>query len=193
MNATLANRLWPQTQAQSFFTVRNLALAILGTLVIAAAAQINVPVKPVPMTLQTLAVIGVGTAYGARLGAATLLLYLIEGCVGLPVFAEFNHLIRADGQVVFSIGYLLGFIPAAGLVGWLAEKGWDKNYGLMFAAALLGMIVLYVPGVLWLGHLFGTDKALPFGFTPFWVGDFLKALVAAFGIPASWRWLNRKV
>lgn len=190
MNATLADRIWPQTQ--SILSIRNVVLAILGTLVVAAAAQINVPFKPVPMTLQTLAVIGVGTAYGARLGAATMLLYFIEGCAGLPVFAEFNHIIRTDGQVVFSIGYLLGFIPAAGLVGWLAEKGWDKNYSLMFVAALLGMIVLYVPGVIWLGKLFGAENAIPYGFTPFWVGDLLKIVVAAFGIPATWRFLGVK-
>ncbi|MGB8315638.1 MAG: biotin transporter BioY [Aestuariivirga sp.] len=188
VNPTLASRLWPATSSS---WIRPVLLCILGTFIVAAAAQINVPMQPVPMTLQTLAVLGIGASYGARLGAATLALYLLEGCVGLPVFAEFSHIIRADGQVVFSLGFLLGFIPAAGLVGWLVEKGWDRNMGTMLVATLLAAAVLYIPGILWLGYLFGAENAIPYGLAPFWLGDIIKAVIVALGVPSAWALLGR--
>ena len=109
MNASLlSDRLWPRSGL-----VRNAVLAVLGSLLVAAAAQVNVPMVPVPMTLQSLAVLVIGAAYGARLGAATLALYALEGAVGLPVFAGFQ-----SGVMLASFGYVLGFIAAAFVVGY---------------------------------------------------------------------------
>jgi biotin transport system substrate-specific component len=184
----LSHRLWPVSDDANL--LRNVALAVIGSLIVAAAAQIYIPMIPVPMTLQTLAVLAIGAAYGSKLGAATLALYAIEGIAGLPVFAEMNALFKPDGTMIASIGYIVGFIPAAFVVGWCAERGWDRNYKLVLAC-LLGGAVLYIPGLLWLGHLFGADKAIEYGLLPFWLGDTIKAVVVGLGVPAAWSLLNR--
>lgn len=183
MNASLlSDRLWPATGF-----ARNAVLAVLGSLLVAAAAQVNVPMVPVPMTLQSLAVLVIGAAYGSRLGAATLALYALEGAIGLPVFAEFK-----SGVMLASFGYVLGFIAAAFVVGYLAERGWDKSIPKMFAAMLIGAAVLYVPGLIWLSAWIGWEKAIQFGLMPFIFGDIVKAAVAALGFPAAWALLGRR-
>jgi biotin transport system substrate-specific component len=185
--APLADRLW--TIDQSSALLRNGALALLGSLLIAVAAQINVPMQPVPMTLQTLAVLAVGAAFGWRLGAATVALYVLEGAVGLPVFAE----MKAGLPVLFGPtgGYLLGFILAAGVVGHLAQHGFDRSVPTTFAAMLIGAVVLYIPGLIWLsGFVGGMEGAVTFGFAPFWIGDIVKAAVAALAFPTVWKWLG---
>ncbi len=186
---TLANQLWHPTS--SFFSIRNLVLAVAGSLLVAIAAQVNIPMYPVPMTLQTLAVLAIGAAFGARLGAATLALYAIEGAAGLPFFAQMK-----SGLAVItgaSGGYIIGFILAAALVGYLAERGWDKSLGKMILASLLGAAVLYIPGLIWL-HNFAADWAQTFewGITPFLAGDVVKAVLAALGFQAAWMGLGTK-
>jgi len=185
--APLADRLW--TNDQSSALLRNGALALIGSLLIAVAAQINVPMQPVPMTLQTLAVLAVGAAFGWRLGAATVALYVLEGAVGLPVFAEMKAglavLVGPTG------GYLLGFILAAAVVGYLAERGFDRSAPKMMLAMLIGAAVLYVPGLVWLsGFVGGMEGAVTFGLAPFWIGDIVKAAVAALAFPTVWKWLG---
>lgn len=185
--APLADRLWTQTPGTAL--LRNAALALLGSLLVAGAAQINVPLQPVPMTLQTLAVLSVGAALGARLGAAALVLYMLEAAVGLPVLAEMKGglpvLLGPTG------GYVVGFVIAAGVVGWLAERGFDRNVFRMLVAMLIGAAVLYVPGLLWLsGFVGGFEKAVAVGFTPFLLGDLIKAAIAAVAFPAIWKLLG---
>ncbi len=196
MNATLANKLWPQTQSSNL--VRNIVLAAIGSLIVAGAAQVTVPMYPVPMTLQTLAVLGIGAAYGARLGAATLLLYAIEGAVGLPFFAGGKSgLFDAKLDYMFpsgSMGYVVGFILAAWLVGKLIESGWVSSLPKSALAALVGGALLYVPGVIWLAiwaaktmnmdAATATTSALSWGLYPFIVGDVIKAVLAGVGVPA---------
>ncbi|MCA3574794.1 MAG: biotin transporter BioY [Aestuariivirga sp.] len=183
MNASLlSDRLWPQTGI-----ARNVVLAVLGSLLVTAAAQVNVPMLPVPMTLQSLAVLVIGAAYGARLGAATLALYALQGALGLPVFAGFK-----SGVMLASFGYVLGFIAAAYVVGYLAERGWDRSPLKMFAAMMLGAVVIYVPGLIWLSAWIGAAKAFEFGLLPFIAGDVVKAAVAALGFPAAWALLGRR-
>ena len=188
-STTLASRLWPQVNSNTI--LRNIVLAVLGSAVVAIAAQVNVPMYPVPMTLQTLAVLAIGAAFGARLGAATLALYAVEGAAGLPVFAQ----MKAGVAVIAgpSGGYIIGFILAAALVGYLAERGWDKNMGKMIVASLLGAVVLYIPGLIWL-HNAAPDWATTFawGLTPFVVGDIAKALLAALGFQIAWSGLRHE-
>jgi biotin transport system substrate-specific component len=189
VNSTLANHLWPTT---SMNWTRNIVLAVLGSLLVALAAQISIPMYPVPMTLQTMAVLGVGAAYGARLGAATLALYALEGLVGLPFFAGGQAGLYKDGVIISSGGYIIGFILAAALVGRLAEKGWSSSPVKLALAAVLGGIVLYVPGITWLAiwaaQIKGMDastaisSALAWGLTPFVLGDIIKAVVAGLGV-----------
>jgi biotin transport system substrate-specific component len=187
-NPTLAGQLWPAT-SQSL--LRNGALAILGSLVVAAAAHITVVQLPVPLTLQTLAVLCIGAAFGSRLGAATLALYAIEGAVGLPVFAPTPD--GYPGIIGPTGGYIIGFILAAGLVGWLAEKGWDRSIPKMLVATLLGGAILYVPGLIWLSTFVGGfGPAVEYGLAPFWLADIVKAVLAALAFPAVWNLLNRR-
>src|SRR3712207_6388627 len=142
---TLSGAFMPAAQTQRLLYAG--LLALIGSGVIALSAQVSVPFYPVPMTLQTLAVLGIGAGFGARLGAAAVLLYLAEGALGLPVFA----LGKAGPAVLIGPtgGFLLGFVLAAALIGWFAERGADRNALRMFAAALLAGAVLYVPGLAW--------------------------------------------
>ena len=169
--------------------VKNVILAIAGSLVLWLSAKIQIPFYPVPMTMQTFVVLVIGMVYGWKLGAATILLYLAEGAAGLPVFAGtpekgigIAYMMSGTG------GYLVGYVFAAALCGWLAEKGWDKSTVTTALAMLLGNIVLYVPGLLWLGILFGWDKPiLEWGLIPFIPGDLLKLALAAVTLPLIWR------
>lgn len=189
MNSTLANRLWPAAADANL--VRNVALTVLGSMAVGLAAHVSVPMLPVPMTLQTLAVLAVGAALGARLGAASLALYAAEGAAGLPVFTP-----TADGYPGITGptgGYIIGFILAAVVVGWLAERGWDRSVPKMIVAALAGAAVLYIPGLLWLsGFVGGFGKAVEYGLAPFWMGDSIKAVIAALGFPAIWRLIGNR-
>jgi biotin transport system substrate-specific component len=140
------------------------------------------------MTLQTLAVLVVGGAYGARLGAATLTLYALEGAVGLPVFANFS----GGYQVIAGLtgGYIAGFILAAALVGYLVEKGWGNNVAKLCGIMLLGAAALYVPGLVWLAQFTGTAQVLQAGMIPFIPGDIVKAILAALAFPAAFSLLG---
>jgi biotin transport system substrate-specific component len=190
LKPTLAQALWPSDAK----ALRAIVLALIGSAVLWASAKIQVPFYPVPMTLQTLAVLGLGMAYGWRLAFATLLLYLAEGTLGLPVFAGTPE--KGIG-VAYMLGptggYLLGFLLAATLCGWLAERGWDRNVATTALAMLLGNIVIYLPGLLWLGAVVGWDKpVLEWGLTPFLLGDATKLLLAALILPGLWTLLGRK-
>lgn len=175
-----------------------------GSLIVAAFAQLSVrlPFTPVPVTGQTLAVLLVAASLGATRGAASLLVYLAEGAAGLPVFAQgqsgLAFLVTAD-PLHATGGYLWGFVPAAFIVGWLAERGWDRAPGSAIGAMLLGEIVIFSCGVAWLsvaldvpieapGRIF--NDALEFGLYPFAVGDLLKVLIAAGLLPTAWRILG---
>jgi len=201
MNTTLAQRALPLSNA----TVRNILLAVAGSLLVAAAAQVKIPFWPVPVTLQTLAVLLVGGAYGARLGAATLGLYALEGAVGLPFFAGGKAGLFDDKLAYFlpasSMGYVAGFVLAAALVGYLAQTGWINSAARMVMATLAGAVVLYVPGLLWLGDwamitqgfdvATAAQKTLEWGLYPFVYGDALKAAIAGLGLSAGWSALQR--
>ena len=151
-------------------------LAVAGSALIAICARIQVPMWPVPMTMQTFAVLLIGLAYGSRLGAATVALYLFEGAAGLPVFAIGAGLAYFAGPTA---GYLFGFVAAAAFVGWLADRGWGRPAGRAFVAMLGGSAVIYLFGVGWLAAFVGTEKALALGAVPFLPGDVLKAALAA--------------
>jgi biotin transport system substrate-specific component len=179
---TLIGALWP---ARGNAVFRWVLLMIVGSLFIAASAQIAVPLPIVPITMQTFAVLMVGAAYGWRLGAATVAAYLVEGAIGLPVFAEFT----AGLPVLFGPtgGYLFGFVLAAGAVGWLAERGWDRNIVTTALAMLIGNALIYLPGLVVLAGFVGADKVIEYGLTPFLLGDGLKLILAACLLPLAWR------
>ena len=157
--------------------LRGAALALLGTLVLAISAKVEVPFYPVPMTLQTLAVLTLGALLGARLAAATVVLYLAEGLAGLPVFAGAvagpAYLVGPTG------GYLVGFLIAAALVGGLAERGWTRGWPLALAAMTLGHLVIFAAGYAWLAPMLGAGKAWAVGVVPFAAATLVKTLLAA--------------
>lgn len=165
-------------------------LIIGGAALVGLTAQVTVPVPgtPVPVTLQTFGVLLVGAALGAWRGAAALTLYAVAGSLGMPWFA--------DGQSGFggaTFGYVLGFIVAAALVGWLAEGGDARTPVTTLGTMVLGNVVIYAIGVPWLMAYLGVsfEKALTLGFTPFFFGDVLKLILAALVLPGAWALVNR--
>ena len=187
----LIDAIWPRRDSGVVNIVRLGVLAIAGSVLMAVSAKIQVPMWPVPMTMQTFAVLVIAMSFGFRLGAATLLLYLAEGAVGLPVFASGTGLAYLAGPTG---GYLVGFLVAAALVGWLAEKGWDRTVVLTLIAMTLGTAVIFGLGVTWLAIFLGdAGKAIAGGLTPFLVGAAVKIVLAAAVLPVAWRLLSGRV
>ncbi len=159
-------------------TVTQVLAVLFGTLVLAASSQVSVPMVPVPMTMQTLAVTLVGALYGWRLGGLTILVWLAQGALGLPVFAG-----GSGGFVRFfgpTAGYLLAFPIAGALTGWLVERGWNgSKLPLAFAAMLIGNALCLVLGAAWLAAMVGLPKAIAVGVAPFLLGAALKSVLGA--------------
>ena len=154
-------------------------LTVLGSLLLTLSAKVQVPFWPVPMTMQTYVVVLLGVAYGWRLGLATVALYLAEGALGLPVFAGTPE--RGVGLVYMAGptgGYLLGFLVAATVCGWLAERGFARTLPLLAFVALAGHAIMLVPGVAWLSTFVGFKEAVALGFAPFWAATLLKSALA---------------
>jgi biotin transport system substrate-specific component len=185
----LADHFGPR--AGSLRLARQSVLVLLGIALLAVSAKINVPVwpSPVPITLGTFAVLTIGAAYGARLGLATILGYMLIGALGYDVFAGssaekagLSYMMGGTG------GYLAGYVLATLTLGTLAARGWDRSVLWMALAMLIGNAMIYVPGLLWLGQLYGWDKPiLDWGLTPFLIGDALKLGLAALILPLVWK------
>ena len=161
------------------------ALVVFGSLLLAVSAQFKIPLYPVPVTGQTLVVLLIGMTYGPRLGGITMLAYLFEGALGLPVFAG-----GAAGVAVFmgpTGGYLFGFLLAGVAMGYLAERGMGRTVLSTIAAMVLGNFVIYLCGALWLANFIGLGQAIAVGVLPFLYGDALKLAVAAGLMPLAWR------
>jgi biotin transport system substrate-specific component len=172
---------------------RTLLSLLVGSLLLWVSARIQIPFYPVPLTLQTLVVLGLGVVMGPALGMATVGGYLLAGALGLPVFAGTPE--KGIGLAYMmgpTGGYLLGFVLAVGVTGSLARRGWDRQVATTVLAMVLGNLAIYLPGVLWLGTLIGWEKpVLALGLYPFLLGDVLKIVVAALAFPALWgRLLN---
>lgn len=189
-HSTLADRLWKGENTLA----RNVALAVAGSAALWISAKIQVPFYPVPITMQTFVVLAIGMAFGMRLGAATLALYLVEGLLGLPVFAGTPE--KGVGLAYMmgpTGGYLLGYLVAAGVVGFLAERGFGRNFLTTAAAMLVGSAIIYALGLAWLGSVVGWDKpVLAWGMTPFLLGDAAKLILAALLMPAIWKLVGTK-
>ncbi|MEL6463330.1 MAG: biotin transporter BioY [Pseudomonadota bacterium] len=173
--------------------LKQAALVVLGIAVLAVAAKINVPMWPVPITMGTFAVLTIGAAYGARLGLVTILGYMIIGALGFDVFAGSSaEKFGLDYMMGGTGGYLVGYVLATVALGALAQRGWDRSVVWMALAMLIGNVLIYVPGLAWLGQLYGWDKPiLEWGLTPFLIGDALKLALAALVLPAAWTLVGR--
>ncbi len=168
---------------------RNVMLAVAGSLLLWASAKLQVPFYPVPMTMQTFVVLMIGTAYGWRLGAATVALYLLQGTLGLPVFAGTPEKGLGLAYMVGPTGgYLVGYLVAAAATGALASLGWDRRASTTVLSMLAGNVIIYAFGLAWLGAVVGWDKpVLAWGLTPFLLGDLLKLALAAAVLPLTWK------
>ncbi|MDZ7824262.1 MAG: biotin transporter BioY [Ahrensia sp.] len=186
-NNALVYRALPNESAMRM--VGYVLLAFAGSLLIALAAQIKVPFYPVPATLQTLAIFAISAAYGRNLAVATLLLYLAQGALGLPVFATGSGLAYMAGPTG---GYLAGFLIAAFIIGSAADRGWSNNAFKLFAAMLVAEVVILGLGYLHLVNLFGAEKAMAYGVGLFIVTDLIKAVLASAIVPAVAALINRK-
>ena len=184
---TLAGAVWPEKQSVNARAMRAVLLALVGTGILTLSAKIAVPFVPVPMTLQSLAVLLIGAIFGARLGSATVALYLVEGAIGLPVFTGTPaHGIGLAYMAGSTGGFLAGFAVAAALVGWFAERGADHSFARLLGAMLMGEVAIFGLGYAWLAHLIGPDAALNYGVLPFIPGDIVKTVLAALLVPALW-------
>ena len=169
----------------------DVVLVAIGVTLIALSAQVvfYLPWTPVPITGQTFGVLLVGGAYGATRGFATLATYLVVGGLGLGVFAA-----HSSGWDVLRFssatgGYLVGMLVAATVVGWLADRGWDRRATRSIPAMLLGSVIIYAFGATWLAHAFdlSASQAWHLGVKPFLWGDGVKILLAAGLLPAAWK------
>ena len=173
--------------------LRKVAMVLLGSILVGMSAQVSVPMFPVPMTLQTLAISLIGLTYGARLAGVTLVAYLAQGAVGFPVFAGGAagavHLVGPTG------GFLIGFVAMAWLTALMVERGLNNGFLRLFGAALIPGILLFVPGVLWLWVITPLDMngAIAAGALPFILGAFVKAAVAALIVTGAFAALKSRL
>jgi biotin transport system substrate-specific component len=188
---TLSSRIIPDSW------ISNVVLVAAGSAFMALSAQFShhFSFSTVPVTGQTFAVLLIGALYGSRLGAATMMAYLAEGASGMPVFAGATGGVAAIATA--SGGYLFGFVIAAYIVGWFAERGWDRSRWIVLPM-LLGNAALYVPGVIWLHQQFHVvhvpiswSTALDYGLWPFIAGDLAKLVAASLAVPAGWSLVER--
>jgi biotin transport system substrate-specific component len=191
-NLPLAAALWPNRSDGFAGLLRVIVLIVAGTALLTLSAKIKLQLPYVPMTLQTLVVLLIGTAYGWRLGVATLIAYLGEGAAGLPVFAgPVGGLAPLVGPTA---GYLFGFVAAAFITGWLSERGWDRSVPWLFVAMGIGHIVILAAGFAWLafGVRLGIEKAWLVGVLPFLAASVIKNALGAVLIPAIRRIVDRR-
>lgn len=167
--------------------LRAALLVMAGTIFIALSARIQVPMWPVPMTLQTFAVLLVGMTFGARLAGITLLTYIVQGALGLPVFATGVGMASLMGPTA---GYIMGFGVAAVVTGYLADRGGATGYLRSFATALLGGVIIHAFGAVWLAQFIGADPALMLGVVPFIPGDVVKCALVALVLPSAWKFMR---
>ena len=182
LNPTIADIWRPCEKSQA--SLYNVWLVLGGSLFIALSAQISFG-YPVPFTMQTFAVLLVGALFGPKMGSLSVGLYLLEGLAGWPVFSHwrsgFHMLLGPTG------GYLVGFLIAAYVTGFLAQKGWDRGFFSTFLAMFAGNVIIYTIGILQLSFLFGVRQALVVGLYPFIAGAVIKIALAAALLPTGWK------
>lgn len=175
--------------------VKQAALVVLGVALLAVFAKIKLPIppSPVPVTMGSFAVLTIGAAYGPRLGLTTMIAYLLVGAAGFDVFASSSAEAYGVSYMMGSTGgYLVGYVLAILALGALARAGWDRSVVLMGAAMLIGNALIYVPGVAYLGVLYGWNQPLiEWGLTPFLIGDAMKLALAALLLPLGWKLVGR--
>ena len=178
-NSILVNQIFPTSGTSSF--IKNILLIIFGSFLLAVSSKVQVPFWPVPMTMQTFVVFLIGTSYGWKLSFFTVFAYIIEGALGLPVFATGAGLAYLVGPTA---GYIYGMLLAAIIIGFLSEKGFSNTYFMSLVSLLIGSAVIFIIGVVYLGSIIGYDKAINFGLLPFIPSELFKIALAVALIPS---------
>ena len=171
-----------------------LLTSIIGSFLLAISSKVQIPLTPVPVTLQTLVLLVMSMFLGWRGAVGATSLYLFQGAIGLPVFAHGGGFVILFGPTG---GYLFGFLIASLVVGYLAERGWDKSVVLTFTSMTIGTLIIYLFGVIWLSYLKDLNTALVFGLLPFITPDILKICLGTCLVSAGWeiskKFINRKI
>ena len=185
-NSTLINSLLPLKGVNTY--IKNIFLVLFGTLLLTVSSKIQVPFWPVPMTMQTFVVLIVAMAYGWKLSFFTLVAYLIEGALGLPVFAKGGGLLYLTGPTA---GYLYGMTIAAAVIGYFADLGYGKSVIKCIMPLLLGTIIFFICGIGYLSSIIGFEKAIVAGLLPFIPSELFKIALAVFIIPTIWKYIQK--
>ncbi len=171
-----------------------LLTSVIGSFLLAISSKVQIPLTPVPVTLQTLVLLVMSMFLGWRGAVGATSLYLFQGAIGLPVFAHGGGFIILFGPTG---GYLFGFLIASLVVGYLAEREWDKSVVLTFTSMTIGTLIIYLFGVIWLSYLKDLNTALVFGLLPFITPDILKICLGTCLVSAGWeiseKFINRKI
>lgn len=184
MAMTLIEVLLPRIENKTLVQVKDIILVLSFAILTALASKLKIEIGLVPITMQTLTVLFSGALLGSKKGALSQIIYLFGGLAGLPWFARGSGI----GYILSpTFGYIIGFVFAAYSVGWLSEKGWDRNLKTAILAMLIGNVILYIPGLIWLARFVGFEKVLAAGFYPFILGDLLKILLAGALLPLAWK------
>ena len=192
MNHATQSRLPIMAPLLAHGTHAGAILVATGILLLTLSAKVQIPLWPVPMTMQTYVILVIGMAYGTRMATMTVLGYLIAGAMGLPVFAGtpgkglgIPYMLGPTG------GYLIGFLLATVLMGRLAESGWDRRMGLCVLGMTVGHLLILASGVTWLAVSLGWERAIAVGAAPFVAATILKTALAGVTLPLAWRWVHR--
>ena len=168
--------------------IKNILLTVFGTLILTLSAKVQTPLAQVPVTMQTFAVLFLGMAFGYKIATATVILYLIEGAFGFPVFAKGGGLMYLAQPTA---GYLFGMTIAAGVIGFFAERGYASSYIKSLVPLTIGTLIIFALGVGYLGTFIGFDKAIILGLFPFWPSEVFKIALAMFIVPSIWKYINK--
>jgi len=187
-NLTLIEAILPKIENKTISLIKDAFFVLSFAILTGICAKLKIEIGPVPITMQTFAVLLSGALLGSKKGALAQITYLLLGLAGLPWFA------RGGGMTyIFSptFGYIVGFILASYLVGWLCENGFDREIKRTILAMLVGNVLLYIPGILWLARFVGFEKALEVGLYPFIFGDLLKIFLASLFLSISWQLVKK--
>lgn len=186
---TLIEAVLPKDDNKVLALTRDIILVLAFALLTGIAAKLKIEIGPVPITMQTFTVLLAGALLGSKKGALSQITYLLIGLSGLPWFARGGGMSYVMSP---TFGYVIGFVLAAFAVGWLCEKGWDRNLKKAVLVMLIGNIVIYLPGLFWLAKFIGFGKVLKIGFYPFILGDILKLILAGAILPFLWGLIRKE-
>jgi biotin transporter BioY len=185
---TLIDAILPKVESKTLALVKDIILILIFTLLTAISAKLKIEIGPVPITGQTFAVLLSGALLGFRRGALAQIFYLLGGLAGIPWFSRGGGISYLMSS---TFGYIIGFVLAASVVGFLCERGFDRKIDSAILAMFLGNVLIYFPGLLWLSKFVGFGKVLEIGLYPFIIGDIIKLFLAALILPLGWKLLRK--